>query len=516
MNIAALFFMPTLPRPVRWLARALLPAAALAAAARAQSLLPPGRVPLDSFAAFRPVAANWRVAGGLDGDPRREKALTPAAGSGVLVCNPTREARTHLVTTGEHGDLELDLEFLVPPGSNSGVYLQGRYEVQLFDSWGVNAPKYSDCGGIYQRWDATRGKGNEGYEGTAPRANACRAPGLWQRLHVAFRAPRFDAAGKKTAHARFVQVVLNDFTIHENIEVTGPTRSGMFDDEKSLGPIMIQGDHGPIAIRALRLGPLAAATTESSGAPSTKKGKKGAKKKAAAKSESAAVRMKVIPVEPTDRILLQRGFVPYEPKKRLYAASIGTPAGVHFAYDFETGALLRGWHGHFLDTFEMWDGRGANQYAKPTGPALTLNAKPTVALIEFPQSGGWPDEPDALFSSQGYILEPDGQPVFLSTLSGISIRDRIAPAEGGRGLTRTLTFAGTGSDWETDVLLAEASAITPQPGGGYVVGDRDYYIDLPAETAARAEVRTRGDRQLLVVAMPKGAVTAPITYTLVW
>ncbi len=509
--------MPTLPRSVRRLARALLATVALAAVVRAQAPLPAGLVPLDSFAAFRPVAANWRVAGGLDGDPRREKTLSPAAGTGVLVCTPSREARTHLFTVGEHGDLELDLEFLVPPGSNSGVYLQGRYEVQIFDSWGVAAPKDSDCGGIYQRWEAARGKGREGYAGVAPRANASRAPGLWQRLQIAFRAPRFDAAGKKTAHARFVKVVLNDFTIHEDVEVTGPTRSSAFEDERPVGPIMIQGDHGPVAIRALQTRPLAAATAAvPSGPANAKKARPGAAKKATAKKETTSARPKQITVEPQDRILVQRGFVPYEPKKRLYAASIGTPAGIHYAYDFATGALLRVWRGRFLDTFEMWDGRGANQYAKPTGPALTLNARPTVALIEFPQTAGWPAAGDPLYSSQGYTLEPDGQPVFLATLSSLSIRDRIAPSADGRGLTRTLTFNGRTADWKTDVLLAEGSTITPRPDGGYVVGDREYYLDLPAETAARAEVRTRGKRQLLVVPVTKDNLSAPVVFTLVW
>src|SRR5581483_11805484 len=145
---------------------------------RAQSLLPPEPVRLDTLAAFRPNAGNWHVAGGVAGDPRREKTLTPADGIGVLVNTPSPTARDHLLTTWEHGDIAVDLDFLLPVGSNSGVYLQGRYEVQLLDSWGVREPTSGDCGGIYERWDDARGKGKEGYEGHAPRANACRAPGL--------------------------------------------------------------------------------------------------------------------------------------------------------------------------------------------------------------------------------------------------------------------------------------------------------------------------------------------------
>ena len=70
---------------------------------------------------------------------------------------------------------------------------------------------------------------------------------------MTFRAPRFDKDGKKTANAVFVKVVHNGKIIHENVEVTGPTRSAAFRDEKPLGPLMLQGDHGPVAYRNIRL-----------------------------------------------------------------------------------------------------------------------------------------------------------------------------------------------------------------------------------------------------------------------
>ncbi|WP_460674701.1 hypothetical protein [Larkinella ripae] len=68
---------------------------------------------------------------------------------------------------------------------------------------------------------------------------------------MSFRAPRFDKNGAKTENARFIQV-LNDVIVNENVEVTGPTRSALFEDERSLGPLMFQGDHGPLAIRNIR------------------------------------------------------------------------------------------------------------------------------------------------------------------------------------------------------------------------------------------------------------------------
>jgi hypothetical protein len=68
---------------------------------------------------------------------------------------------------------------------------------------------------------------------------------------VIFRAPRFDKDGKKTENAKFIKVTFNGQVVQENIELTGPTRSSMweYEPEKPTGPIMLQGDHGPVALR---------------------------------------------------------------------------------------------------------------------------------------------------------------------------------------------------------------------------------------------------------------------------
>jgi hypothetical protein len=214
-------------------------------------LLPPQSVSLADLRAFRPTSANWRIAGGATVDRGRDLALVAEAGTGVLVNSPTDAAKGHLFTTFEHGDIDVALDVMLPKGSNSGVYLMGRYEVQLFDSWGVPQPTFADMGGIYQRWNERRGAGNEGFEGVPPRFNASRAPGLWQHLEIVFRAPRFDGR-RKVANARFVKVTLNGAVVQENVEVTGPTRAAPFEDERPTGPLMIQGDHGPVAVRNLQ------------------------------------------------------------------------------------------------------------------------------------------------------------------------------------------------------------------------------------------------------------------------
>ncbi len=99
-----------------------------------------GEAVLAGLGDFRAVAGNWSEARALSGDPRRDAVLQPVPGQGMLVNRPTASQRGHLFSTWEHGDVELDLEFLLAPGSNSGVYLMGRYEVQLRDSWKVAVP----------------------------------------------------------------------------------------------------------------------------------------------------------------------------------------------------------------------------------------------------------------------------------------------------------------------------------------------------------------------------------------
>ena len=92
--------------------------------------------------------------------------------------------------------------------------------------------------------------------GVAPRVNASKPPGQWQSFHIWFRAPRFDSSGKKTEKARFLKVVHNGVTIHENVELEGPTRASMTTPESPAGPLMLQGDHGPVAYRNIYLRPL--------------------------------------------------------------------------------------------------------------------------------------------------------------------------------------------------------------------------------------------------------------------
>ncbi len=132
------------------------------------------------------------------------------------------------------GDAIIELEVMVPKGSNSGVYVMGEYEIQMLDSYGRKKLGGGDMGAIY---------------GAAPpRVNACKKPGEWQKYEIHFRAPRFKE-GKKTANAKFLKVILNGLLLHENVEMKNATPGGINGKEKANGPLMFQGNHGPVAYR---------------------------------------------------------------------------------------------------------------------------------------------------------------------------------------------------------------------------------------------------------------------------
>jgi hypothetical protein len=204
--------------------------------------------------AFKAPSINWKIVGETQAK-YTDTVLSYTKGGGILLNDFNKSfaykgSPYHLFTNMEHGDIILEFDFMIPKGSNSGIYLQSRYEIQINDSWGVKVPTFSDMGGIYERW-----KDDKGFEGNAPLKNACSAPGLWQHMEISFQAPRFDANGKKTMSAKFNYVKLNGITLHENIFVSGPTRAAIEDDEKALAPLMIQGDHGMIAIKNFKYAP---------------------------------------------------------------------------------------------------------------------------------------------------------------------------------------------------------------------------------------------------------------------
>jgi len=148
-----------------------------------------------------------------------------------------------VVSTVTHRDALIHVEFRIPdpPGDergNSGVYVHGRYEVQVLDSSGKE-PGNAECGALYGL--------------AAPAVNASRDPGEWQSYDIRFRAPRFGDGGAKTENAR-MSVWHNGLLIHDDVELPGPTPGGLTTralrtgevvdaPETDFAPLLLQ-DHG--------------------------------------------------------------------------------------------------------------------------------------------------------------------------------------------------------------------------------------------------------------------------------
>lgn len=204
-----------------------------------------------SLDAFRGKPQCWYFAESVTVHEKNPKQLYGVKGEGILI-NGEKGRCPDLYTKQEFGDVEVHLEFMMPKGSNSGLKFHGVYEIQLCDSFGKKTVSGDDCGGIYPRAEL-KPKYHHIDKGIAPKVNACKAPGEWQTLEAVFLAPRFDTNGKKTANARIVKATLNGQLIHENQELETPTGNNWQKPEKPTGPLMLQGDHGPVAFRNVRV-----------------------------------------------------------------------------------------------------------------------------------------------------------------------------------------------------------------------------------------------------------------------
>jgi hypothetical protein len=135
---------------------------------------------------------------------------------------------SNLVTDEKFNDFKLHVEFKYPKGSNSGIYLRGRYEVQVTDSKG-HEPLPGELGGVY------------GF--ISPSEQVAKDAGEWQTYDI-------------TLVGRMVTLVANGKTIISNQEIPGPTGGALDSNEGEPGPIMLQGDHGPVEYRNIVITPM--------------------------------------------------------------------------------------------------------------------------------------------------------------------------------------------------------------------------------------------------------------------
>lgn len=167
--------------------------------------------------------SNWRQRDGKPATWTVEDGVMTVAKGDILSDETYRDARIHL-------------EFRCPDmpeatgqaKGNSGVYVQGRYEIQVLDSCGLGIPGKGDCGAIYNQF--------------APLVNACKPALQWQTYDIILRAARVDSQGQVVEQARMT-VLQNEQVIHNNVEVLGPTGGSIDDKLGEPGPLLLQ-DHG--------------------------------------------------------------------------------------------------------------------------------------------------------------------------------------------------------------------------------------------------------------------------------
>ena len=162
----------------------------------------------------------YNLDGWKSSDPEKKNQWTVKKG---VLLNP--ESGVNLITDKKFEDFKLSIEFRYPKGSNSGVYLRGRYEVQVEDNYGLE-PESTLFGGIY------------GF--LKPNQMAAKPAGEWQKYEI-------------TLIGRRVSVVANDKKIINDQIIPGITGGALDSKEALPGPIMLQGDHGIIEYRNIKI-----------------------------------------------------------------------------------------------------------------------------------------------------------------------------------------------------------------------------------------------------------------------
>ena len=187
-------------------------------------------------------ADKW-VVGKAKISPTDPKMLISEGGVGDMInLTPEHGASQDIYSKAKFGDCRIEVQVMVPQESNSGIYVMGEYEIQVLDSWGHKELNGGDMGAVYGA--------------NPPRVNASKKPGEWQQYVIDFRAPKFDSSDRKTEKAELLRVELNGQVLHQNLVMNQQTPGGITGKEAATGPLMFQGNHGPVAYRDIIITPM--------------------------------------------------------------------------------------------------------------------------------------------------------------------------------------------------------------------------------------------------------------------
>ena len=145
---------------------------------------------------------------------------------GVLVNDAGDQHGTDLVTEAKFKDFTIHYEYMIPKGANSGVYLRGRHEIQIVDDHDKGQPSKGGNGAIYNQAPVSR--------------FASGKVGEWQTVDATIKGNR-------------ITVILNGVKVHEQVESNKATGGELDGDVGAPGPIMLQGDHGSVSFRNIRI-----------------------------------------------------------------------------------------------------------------------------------------------------------------------------------------------------------------------------------------------------------------------
>ncbi len=169
--------------------------------------------------------------------------------AGELFCDKPHGGND-ILTDQKFTDFELHIEFQAT--SNSGVYLQGRYEIQVDNSYGRKPKVVEKDGKKIETLDTHQCGAIYGL--IAPSKNMAKKPTDWQSFDVTFHGAR-GTKGKVTEKAR-VTLIWNGERVIDNAEIAGPTGAVLDNKVTEPGPLLLQGDHGKVAYRNIKIRPL--------------------------------------------------------------------------------------------------------------------------------------------------------------------------------------------------------------------------------------------------------------------
>lgn len=418
---------------------------------------------------FTLPAKGWSSAGEVTVQLSKPKVLSASPGDGILVFSPERKGGGEdLVTASAYGDLELEFNYLLTEGAEATLYLHDVYPITLTG----------------RRETATPTAHSNGAAGNyPPRQEVGRAPGLWQQLHVWFKAPQLDGAGNQTAPARLLRVQLNGVTIHENVQLPAPEGAA----GKGKASVRVAVEQGAVALKDVTINEL----TESA----DRQGQNGADPILVAAQVNTTLRSFMdIPGGP----------------RVVHAISVGHPEQVHYTYDLDKGSLFQVWRGGFLDATPMWNNRG-NGTSRILGSPIHFGAPSlTVGRLADASHDLWPaDTAGTGYKPNGYVTDAEDLPTFRYRLYDVQVTDAIRPLPQSGGMTRTVTVAGS-----TDGLylrLAVAPAITDQGKGVFLIGDNEWYLKVEETGKGKPFIRkSEAGEELLV------PITSAIRYSIIF